>query len=127
MSDLKSTKPHPIKVTDQIPVSDDKADKKAVETTMTGKVTVVVAVIHLYSDSNTKLVNKLTKNSAKKAKIVSKLTKLDLEQSKKRLKEALQPPEDTSERLLVKQTTIRFLLDTGSSGDLLFLKKGSNM
>jgi hypothetical protein len=36
------------------------------------------------------------------------------------------PPKDTSERLIVKQKTIRVLLDTGSSGDLLFLEKGSN-
>jgi hypothetical protein len=31
---------------------------------------------------------------------------------------------DTSERLIVKQKTIRVLLDTGSSGDLLFVAKG---
>ncbi len=36
------------------------------------------------------------------------------------------PPEDTSKRLIVKQKTIRVLLDIGSSGDLLFLEKGSN-
>jgi hypothetical protein len=33
------------------------------------------------------------------------------------------PPKDTSERLIVKNKTIRVLLDTGSSGDLLFWKK----
>ncbi len=31
-----------------------------------------------------------------------------------------------SERLIVKQKTIRVLLDTGSSGDLLFVRKGSH-
>ncbi len=36
------------------------------------------------------------------------------------------PLEDTSNRLVVKHKTIRVLLDTGSSGDLLFLEKGSN-
>jgi hypothetical protein len=36
------------------------------------------------------------------------------------------PPKDTSHRLMVKQNAIRVLLDTGSSGDLLFLEKGSN-
>jgi hypothetical protein len=36
------------------------------------------------------------------------------------------PPEDASKRLLVKHKTIRVLLDTGSSGDLLFLEKESN-
>ncbi len=30
---------------------------------------------------------------------------------------------DTSERLIVKQKTIRVLLDTGSSGDLLFIER----
>jgi len=30
-----------------------------------------------------------------------------------------------SERLIVKQKTIRIFLDTGSSGDLLFVQKGS--
>ncbi len=32
---------------------------------------------------------------------------------------------DTSKRLIVKQKTIRVLLNTGSSGDLLFIAKGS--
>jgi hypothetical protein len=31
----------------------------------------------------------------------------------------------SNERLIVKEKTIRVLLDTGSSGDLLFVKKGS--
>jgi hypothetical protein len=35
-------------------------------------------------------------------------------------------PRRCCERLLVKQKSIRVLLDTGSSGDLLFLEKGSN-
>ncbi len=46
--------------------------------------------------------------------------KLDLKQSKKGLKEAKPPPKDTSKRLIAKNKTIRVLLDTGSSGDLLF-------
>jgi len=32
---------------------------------------------------------------------------------------------DISERLIVKQKTLRVFLDTGSSGDLLFVQKGS--
>ncbi len=123
MSDLKSTKPRPIKVTDQILTINDKADKKAVEIAKTGKVTVVVTVMHLYSDSKSKLASKITKISAKETKLGSKLKKLGLERSKKRLKEALPLLEGASERLLFKQKTIRVLLDTGSSGDLLFLKK----
>jgi hypothetical protein len=36
------------------------------------------------------------------------------------------PPKDTSKRLIVNHKAIRVLLDTGSSGYLLFLKKRSN-
>ncbi len=54
------------------------------------------------------------------------MKKLGLDQSKTRLKETQLPPEDASEGLIVKQKTIRVLLDTESSGDLLFLEKGSN-
>ncbi len=35
------------------------------------------------------------------------------------------PDEDASKGLIVKKKTIRVLLDTGSSGDLLFIRKGS--
>ena len=45
-----------------------------------------------------------------------------LNSKKKRLNRHLN---DTSERLIVKQKTIRVLLDTGSSGDLLFIRKES--
>ncbi len=78
LSDLKSTKPRPIKVTDQIPTSDDKADKKAVEIAKTGKVTAVAMVMHLYSDSKSKLANKTTKISAKETKLGSKSKELGL-------------------------------------------------
>jgi hypothetical protein len=64
---------------DQIPTSDDKADEKADEIAQTGKVTAVVAVMHLYSDSKSKLVNRITKNSAKETKLGSKSKKLGLE------------------------------------------------
>jgi hypothetical protein len=58
--------PRPIKVMDQIPTSNDKADKKAVEIAKTGKVTAVVTVMHLYGDSKSKLVNKTAKNVLKR-------------------------------------------------------------
>ena len=55
-----------------------------------------------------------------------------LNSKKKHLNRALKRPNelnesvsDISERLIVKQKTIRVLLDTGSSGDLLFVRKGS--
>jgi hypothetical protein len=39
------------------------------------------------------------------------------------LEEVQRPPKDASERLLIKKKTIRVLLDTVLSGDLLFLEK----
>jgi hypothetical protein len=48
-----------------------------------------------------------------------------LNPKKKHLKRLYEPNNDASKRLLVKQKTIRVLLDTGSSGDLLFMEKGS--
>ncbi len=126
MSDSKSTQPHPIKVTDQIPISDNRADEKALEIAKTGKVTAVVAAMQLYDNTESNLISTSAKNSAKKTKLGSNSKKLGLNLSKKHLKEAQLPIEDASERLIVKHKTIRVLLDTGSSGDLLFLEKGSN-
>jgi len=40
-------------------------------------------------------------------------------------KKCLKCQNNTSKKLIVKQKTIRVLLDTGSSGDLLFVRKGS--
>jgi hypothetical protein len=51
--------------------------------------------------------------------------KKHLNRSKKHLKGLNEPLTDASKRLLVKQKTIRVFLDTGSSGDLLFIRKGS--
>jgi hypothetical protein len=43
-----------------------------------------------------------------------------------RLEEVQPPSKDASKTLLVKKKTIRVFLDTGLSGDPLFLEKGSN-
>jgi hypothetical protein len=91
-----------------------------------GKVTAVVVIMHLYGNTKSRSINDNAKISANKTKLESKLKKLDPNQSKKCLKEANPPPKDTSERLIVKHKAIRVLLDTGSSGDLLFLEKGTN-
>jgi hypothetical protein len=82
--------------------------------------------MHLYGSAKGSLINANAKVSAKKTTLESKLKKLNLNRSKKCLKEANLPPKDTSERLIAKKKTIRVLLDTGSTGDLLFLEKGSN-
>ncbi len=119
MSDLQSTQPRPIKVTDSISNSKG-ADAKALENAKTGKVTTVVMVMHLYGNTTNRSISNNAKISAKKTKLESKLKKLDPKRSKKGLKEAEPPPKDTSNRLVDKHKTIRVLLDTGSSGDLLF-------
>ncbi len=49
-SDLLSTQPHSIKVTDPISNS-NRADIKALENAKTRKVTAVVAVMHLYDNA----------------------------------------------------------------------------
>ncbi len=77
LSDLKSTQPRPIKVTDHIPIKDNRADEKAVKIAKTGKVT-TVAVMHLYGETKSSLNNTRAKNSAKKAKLGSKSKKLGL-------------------------------------------------
>ncbi len=64
LSDFKSTQPRPIKVTDQIPISDDRADEKAHEIAKTGKVTTVVAVMHLYGNNKSNSITTYAKNSA---------------------------------------------------------------
>jgi hypothetical protein len=77
MSDLQSTQPRPIKVTDSISNS-DRADVKALENAKTGKVTVVVAVMHLYGNAKGSSINAYAKISAKKTKLESKSKKLGL-------------------------------------------------
>jgi hypothetical protein len=66
MSDLQSTQPCLIEVTD--PVSNSiTADEKALENAKTGKVTTVVAVMHLYGNAKSSSSNANAKISAKKS------------------------------------------------------------
>jgi hypothetical protein len=78
LSDFKSTQPRPIKVTDQIPISDNRADEKAHEIAKTGKVTAVVVVMHLYGNNKSNIITTNAKNSAKKTNIGSNSKKLGL-------------------------------------------------
>ncbi len=79
----------------------------------------VVVVMHIFGETKSISPNAYAKNSAKKAKLGSKLKRLGLNQPRMHLEETQRP-------LLVKRKASRVLLDTGSSGDLLFLGKGSN-
>jgi hypothetical protein len=125
MSDLQSIQPHLIKAMDPGLIK-VRANEKALENAKTGKVTRVVAVMHIFGETKSNSPNANAKNSAKKAKLGSKPKKICLNSPKMHLEEAQQPPKDASKRLLVKKITIRVLLDTGSCGNLLFLEKGSN-
>jgi hypothetical protein len=78
LSDFKSTQPRPIKVMDQIPISSNRADEKTLEIAKTGKVTAVVAVMHLYGNTKSNLIITSAKNSANKAKLGSNSKKLGL-------------------------------------------------
>jgi hypothetical protein len=77
MSDLQSTKPCPIKVTDSVSDS-DRADVKALDKAKTGQVTAVVAVMHLYGNAKSRSITDNAIISAKKTKLESKLKKLGL-------------------------------------------------
>ncbi len=65
------------KVTDQILIS-TRADEKALEMAKTGKVTMVVEVMHLYGNTKSNLITTSAKNSAKKTKLGSNSKKLGL-------------------------------------------------
>ncbi len=77
MSDLQSTQPRPIKVTDSV-LDSARADVNALENAKTGKVTAVVAVMHLYGNTKSRSIHANAKISAKKTKLESKSKKLGL-------------------------------------------------
>jgi hypothetical protein len=56
LSDLQSTEPRPIKVTDPVLIS-SRADEKALENAKTGKVTVVVTVMNIYGKTKSDFPN----------------------------------------------------------------------
>jgi hypothetical protein len=77
MSDLHSIQPCPIKVVDPVPIN-VRADEKALENAKTGKVTMVIAVMHIFGETESNSPNADVKNSAKKTKIGSKMKKIGL-------------------------------------------------
>jgi hypothetical protein len=140
-----------------------KADEITSETTKTGKVTAVVAVMSIFKKKRCKLrsaslgnerppcqkaerANFLEENTrgsrslsqkSRKGRIPKKLvpklkklvlncTNLMLNSKNTRSDHAKMPDPSVSSGLYVKSKTIRVLLNSGSSGDLLFMKKGSS-
>jgi hypothetical protein len=121
---LESTDTHPIKAT-KLAIDISKANKIAIETSKISKVTAVFVILKVFGDTPNNSWN------SKPGKLLSKpnkrlnLKKKGLNRSSKHHGGFREPFSNASQRLIVKQKTIRVLLDTGSSGDLLFIAKGS--
>jgi hypothetical protein len=121
---LKFTDTRPIKAT-KLALDTIRANEIAIENSKTRKVTAIVTILKVFGDN---IHNSRNANSGKLLKkpnnrLNSK--KKHLNRSLKRHDGLSESVSNTSERLIVKQKTIRVLLDTGSSGDLLFVRKGS--
>jgi hypothetical protein len=114
----------PIKAT-KLAIDVSKANKIAIETSKTGKVTAVVAILKVFGDKFNNSRNAYPGKSLSKPNKWLNSKKKGLNRLSKRLGEFSELSSDTSERLIVKQKTIRALIDTGLSGDLLFVAKGS--
>ena len=135
-----SSETRPIKVTN---LDSDKirANEIAIENSKTGKVTAVVAVIYLSKDkqcnsriAKRKPLAKDRQESASKSEKSKRLARIrqnvalrdDLAKDRGKTSQTgtSESHYDDSNSLKVKTKTIRVLLDTGSSGDLLFIQKG---
>ncbi len=115
--DLKSTDTCPIKAT-KLTLDIIRANEIAIKNSKTGKVTAVVAILKVFGDKSNSHNSNPRKLLIKPNKWLNSKKK-DLKQSNKHLNGLSKPGSSVSERLIVKQKTIRVLLDTGSSGDLL--------
>jgi len=121
---LKSTDTRPIKATK--PALDTiRANEIAIENSKTGKVTAVVAILKVFGENirNSRNVHPGKLLNTPNKRLNSK--KKHLNRSLKHHDYLSESISDTSERLIIKQKTMWVLLDTGSSGDRLFVQKGS--
>ncbi len=135
-----SSETRPIKVTNLDP-DKIRAKEIAIENSKTGKVTAVVAVMYLSKDkicnsrsAKRKPLAKNRQRSANKSEKSKRLARIrqnvalrdDLAKDRGKTSQSgtNESHDDVSTSLKVKTKTIRVLLDTGSSGDLLFMQKG---
>jgi hypothetical protein len=88
-------------------------------------VSAVVAILKVFGDKPNNSRNANPGKSLSKPNKWLNLKKKGLNRSSKHLGGFHETSSDASERLIFKQKTIRVLLDTGSSGDLLFIVKSS--
>jgi len=137
-----SSETHPIKVTN-LDSEKIRAKEIANENSKTGKVTAVVAVMYLSKDklcnswsAKRKLLAKdhqISKSKIEKSKCLARIRQKvalrdDLEKGRGKASQTgtSESYDDISTCLKVETKTIRVLLDTGASGDLLFMQKGGN-
>jgi hypothetical protein len=135
-----SSETRPIKVTN---LDSDKirANEITIENSKTGKVTAVVAVIYLFRDklcnsrsAKRKPLAKDRQKSASKSEKSKRLARIhqnvalrdDLAKDRGKASQTgtSESHDDISTSPKVKTKTMRVLVDTGSSGDLLFIQKG---
>ncbi len=114
-----STTARPIKVTKEVPgiLKSFRANQITKSRENTDKVFAVVAVMTVFkkNKNNTMLSSRKSANQATLKQINTKSRPYCTSKYNK----------STSKGLIAKTRTIRVLLDSGSSGDLLFLKKGA--
>ncbi len=137
-----SSETRPIKVT-SLDSEKIRANEIAIENSKTGKVTTVVAVMYLSKDkicnSQSAKPKPLAKDRQKLANESKKLKRLARIRQNAALRDDIakdrgkasqtgtsESHNDVSTSLKVKTKRIRVLLDTGSSGDLLFMQKGKS-
>ena len=128
---MSTTATRPIKVADTAPsgASTTRSVVNEIKSLETGKVTAVAAVMTVFKKINGSLRSTTTRGSyiAPNSKdLASKRTKLMLNSAKTRPARATKPKLGRSTGLVASKKAIRVLLDSGSSGDLLFIRKGAS-
>ena len=128
---MSTTATRPIKVAETAPrvVSDTRGDVNGLKSLETGRVTAVAAVMTIFKKISGSLRSTTNKGSylAPNSKdLASKKTKSKLNSAKTRPARATKPRLGRSTGLVASKKAIRVLLDSGSSGDLLFTKKGAS-
>jgi hypothetical protein len=128
---LFTTATCPIKVTDTAPSDSEsiRKAKKELESQKTGRVTAVATVMTIFKKTKGSLRSATQRSShlALSAEdLASKKTKLELKSAKARPVWAIKPKLSHSMGLVASKRAIRVLLDSGSSGDLLFARKGAS-
>ncbi len=119
-----SSDTHPINAT-RTALNIIKANDKLIENSKTGKVTATIAIMKIFDTNVGKSQNSNSGKLSIKPKFWLNLKKKHPNSAKSHQQELNEPTNNVSKGLIVKGKTIRVLLDTGSSGNLLFIRKGS--